>query len=70
MSEWTPPRKVYFKKQLLNVWRVTDSDGQKAVNADQAMAQMQELVEAGWRLKIHESVVGHVLAVELTEPTS
>jgi hypothetical protein len=39
------------------------------VNADQAFAQMQELVEDGWLLKIHESVaIDSVRAVELTEP--
>lgn len=70
MADWTPPRKVYFKKQTLNLWRVTDSDGMRHVNADQAFAQMQELVEDGWKLKAHESVIGHILAVELTEPTS
>lgn len=68
MSEWTPPRKVYFKRQTLNVWRVTDSDGQRLVNADQAFREMQELVEGGWRCQIHESVTQQVKAVELTEP--
>ena len=68
MSERKPPRSVYFKKQTLNMWRVTDSDGLRHVNADQAFAYMQELVEGGWRLNMQESVTGSVLSVTMTEP--
>jgi alkylated DNA nucleotide flippase Atl1 len=67
-EKWTPPRQVYFKKQTLNMWRVTDSDGMRHVNADQAFAQMQELVEDGWRCQMQESVVGHIMSVTMTEP--
>lgn len=68
MSEWTPPRRVYFKRQLVSQWRVTDSDGQRMVPVDKAFAMMQELVEDGWKCEIQESVTGHILSVTMTEP--
>ena len=65
---WTPPRRVYFKKHLTNLWKVTDSDGQHLLNADQAFSQMQDLARDGWTMKHQESVVGHILSVTMTEP--
>jgi hypothetical protein len=60
------PNQVFFKRQMMNVWRITDQDGTQQVNADKAFALMQELVEAGWRMEIHENVNKSVRSVLLT----
>lgn len=67
-DEWTPPRRVYFKRQTLNMWRITDSDGMRHIPVDQAFAYMQELVEDGWYLTMNETVTGAIRSVECTEP--
>jgi hypothetical protein len=46
-------REVTFKRQVLGVWRVTDQDGTRQMNEEQAGKRMSELIREGFTMHTH-----------------
>lgn len=44
---------VTFKRQRLGIWRVTDQDGTRQINEEQAGKMMSELVAQGFTMHTH-----------------